>query len=134
MSQTITEGPISTEILARTRRFSEAFAAGDAAGVAALYTEDAVLLPPDAPTIVGRAGIEEFWGGLMKVGVQGVDLETVRLDGSADVLHEIGRATITVRPADGEMITQLAKYVVVWERNPAGEWAMAVDIWNGETT
>ena len=31
------------------RRFMEAFERGDAASVAALYAEDAVALPPDAP-------------------------------------------------------------------------------------
>jgi uncharacterized protein (TIGR02246 family) len=132
MSQTMTEGPAHDEVLARNRRFMEAFEAGDAAAVAALYTEDAVVLPPDSPMITGRAGIEEFWGELMKAGVKGVNLETLRLAGSTDLLHEIGRATITARPAEGEPVTQLVKYVVVWERDPAGEWALAVDIWNGE--
>jgi uncharacterized protein (TIGR02246 family) len=131
MSQTMTEGPAHDEVLARNRRFMEAFDAGDAAAVAALYTEDAVVIPPGSPMIIGRAGIEEFWGGLMKAGVQGVNLETLRLAGSTDLLHEIGRATITLRPPEGETTTQLVKYVVVWERDQAGEWALAVDIWNG---
>jgi uncharacterized protein (TIGR02246 family) len=77
------------------RRFMEAFERGDAASVAALYAEDAVVLPPDAPMISGRAEIEEFWRGLMAARARGVNLVTLRLAGSGDVLHEVGRATIT---------------------------------------
>jgi uncharacterized protein (TIGR02246 family) len=115
------------------RRFMEAFGRGDAASLAALYAEDAVALPPDAPMISGRAAIEEFWRGLMGAGARGVNLETLRLAGSGDMLHEVGRATITIQPDGGETNTLVVKYVVVWERDPAGGLALAVDMWNGES-
>jgi uncharacterized protein (TIGR02246 family) len=110
----------------------EAFERGDAASVAALYAEDAVVLPPDAPMISGRAEIEEFWRELMAAGARGVNLMTLRPAGSGDVLHEVGRATITIQPEGGETNTQSVKYVVVWERDPAGGLALTVDMWNGE--
>jgi uncharacterized protein (TIGR02246 family) len=131
MSETVVaEG--RTEVDAANRRFMEAFERGDAASVAALYTEDAVVLPPDGPMISGRAEIEEFWRGLMAAGARGVDLVTLRLAGSADVLHEVGRATITIRPESGEANILTVKYVVVWERAADGGVALAVDTWNGE--
>jgi uncharacterized protein (TIGR02246 family) len=115
------------------RRFMEAMERGDAASVAALYAEDAVVLPPDGPMVSGRSAIEEFWRGLMGAGARGVNLETLRLAGSGDMLHEVGRATITIQPEGGETNNLVVKYVVVWERNPAGDLALAVDIWNGES-
>ena len=115
------------------RRFMEAMERGDAASVAALYTEDAVVLPPDGPMVSGRSAIEEFWRGLMGAGARGVNLETLRLAGSGDMLHEVGRATITIQPEAGEMNNLVVKYVVVWEREPGGDLALAVDIWNGES-
>ncbi len=83
--------------------------------------------------ISGRAAIEEFWRGQMAAGAQGVNLVTLRLAGSGDVLHEVGRATITIQSEGGETNTQAVKYVVVWERDPAGGLALAVDMWNGES-
>ncbi len=121
------------EVDEANRRFMEAFERGDAASVAALYAEDAVVLPPDAPMISGRAAIEEFWRGLMAAGARGVNLVTLRLGGSGDVLHEVGRATFTIQPEGGETNTPAVKYVVVWERDPAGGLALAVDMWNGES-
>src|SRR5690349_19670943 len=41
--------------------FVSAFAKGDAATVAALYTEEAAILPPGAPIMKGRKNIEAFW-------------------------------------------------------------------------
>ncbi|QXC62952.1 nuclear transport factor 2 family protein [Aquihabitans sp. G128] len=44
-----------------TRLFVERSNAGDAAGVAALYEEDAVMAYPPGGTTVGRAAIQELW-------------------------------------------------------------------------
>jgi ketosteroid isomerase-like protein len=68
----------------------------------------------------------------MAAGARGVVLVTLRLAGSADVLHEVGRATITIRPEGGEANILTVKYVVVWERAADGGVALAVDTWNGE--
>jgi uncharacterized protein (TIGR02246 family) len=132
MSETVM-AEVRAEVDEANRRFMEAWERGDAASVAALYAEDAVILPPDAPMISGRAAIEEFWRGLMEAGARGVNLETLRLAGPRDLLHEVGRATITIQPEGGETNTQVMKYVVVWERDPAGGLAVAVDMWNGES-
>ncbi|HTF50408.1 MAG TPA: DUF4440 domain-containing protein [Pseudonocardia sp.] len=121
------------EVDEANRRFMEAFERGDAASVAALYVEDAVALPPDAPMVSGRAMIEDLWRGLMAAGARGINLETLRLAGSGDVLHEVGRATITIQSEGGETNTLTVKYVVVWERDPAGGLALAVDMWNGDS-
>ena len=43
------------------RRFGAAVKSKDYGGLAALYTEDAKLLPPDAPIITGRMAIKDFW-------------------------------------------------------------------------
>jgi hypothetical protein len=65
---------------------------------------------------------------MMGAGARGVNLETLRLAGSGDLLHEVGRATITIQPEGGETDTLVVKYVVVWERDPAGGLALAVDM------
>ena len=45
----VTQGTSSTN-----RQFEAAIARGDAAGCAAVYTEDAKILPPDSPELTGR--------------------------------------------------------------------------------
>ena len=42
-------------------KFAAAFNKGDAAAVAAMYTEDAYVLPPGADIVKGRNAIEALW-------------------------------------------------------------------------
>ena len=58
---TETERAMTPEDL--TRLFVERANAGDAAGLAALYAEDAVMAFPPGQTTVGRAAIEALWTG-----------------------------------------------------------------------
>ncbi|MGW0173410.1 YybH family protein [Rhodococcus sp. NPDC003322] len=48
-----------------TRLFVERSNAGDAAGVAALYAEDAVMAYPPGRTTVGRAAIQALWQSVL---------------------------------------------------------------------
>src|SRR6266852_5421302 len=41
----------------------EHYAKADADGLANLYAEDALLMPPGAPAVTGRPGIKTFLGG-----------------------------------------------------------------------
>ena len=43
------------------RKYGAAAARKDYAAMAALYTENAKVLPPDAPIVTGKKAIEEFW-------------------------------------------------------------------------
>jgi ketosteroid isomerase-like protein len=43
------------------RAFAAAAGRKEYAGMAALYTEDAVVLPPDGPIVTGRNAIADFW-------------------------------------------------------------------------
>ena len=48
-----------------TRLFVERANAGDAAGLAALYEEDAVMAYPPGKTTVGRAAIQQLWESIL---------------------------------------------------------------------
>lgn len=105
--------------------FAEAYNAGDAAGVAALYTEDAVILPPGAEMAEGREAIAAFWQGAIGSGMKDLKLEAVDLEDHGDAAREIGRFTAT---AGEESLS--GKYVVVWKKADDGTWQLGTDIWN----
>jgi ketosteroid isomerase-like protein len=50
-----------TAIRAQTASWEKAYNGGDAKGVAAQYADDALLLPPGAPGVSGRAAILQFF-------------------------------------------------------------------------
>ena len=110
-------------------RFGEKVLKGDAAGLATLYTEDAVLLPPNSEKIYGRKAIEEFWGGVMQMGVKDAVLETVEFFGSGDTLTEVGNYTMKIQPEGQKPIEYKDKYIIVWKQTDEG-LKLHRDIWN----
>ena len=111
-------------------KWAEAFNRGDAAGVAALYTEDATVLPPNSEIIQGRQGIQDFWSGGIQMGLKDVSFTIVNVGGSGDTAYEIGKYSLKIQPAGQEGMTDSGKYVVVWKRQADGTWKLHADIWN----
>ena len=121
---------VHQEIERRVREFEAAFNRGDVAALAALYAEDATLLPPDSEAIAGRPGIQHFWQGVRDSGVGRVALRTQQVEASGDLAAEVGTAELTVGSGDGQTSAVRVKYVVVWRRRAGGPWQLAVDAWN----
>ena len=116
-------------IAEENRRFGTAAAGKDYAGMAGFYTEDAKLLPPDAPIVSGRKAIEEFWRTAANaLGLIGVELKTIDLEVTGDTAYEIGEADLKLSSGLAK-----AKYLVVWLGRD-GQWRLHRDIWNNIPT
>ncbi|HYZ22186.1 MAG TPA: SgcJ/EcaC family oxidoreductase [Rhodopila sp.] len=114
---------IKSEIDAANRAWVAAYGKGDAAAVAALYTQDATILPPGSDMVQGRANIQAFWQKAMASGLKVNTLQAISVERHGDIAREIGKATGEANgPVD-------LKYVVVWKR-VNGAWRLSTDIWN----
>ncbi len=103
------------------------FRAGDLAGVARGYTDDAVMLGPDGYRIQGKEAMEKYWTGLR--GGRDWTLEALDVDGDRDLVFELGRSTLVHENHDGQIVTSVVKFVGVWRRQPDGSLKLAVDAW-----
>ena len=117
-------------IEATIKTLVESLNGGDAAGVAAHYTDDAAVLPPDAARIDGREGIQGVWQGLIDADVRDVALTTQEVDVFGDVANEVGTISATAPSEDGGRVQLAGKYVAVWKRGVDGNWRLRRDIWN----
>ncbi len=104
--------------------FQSALDAKDPAAIAAIYTEDGALLPPNSETVSGRAAIEAFWRETLASGIGG-EGKNIEVHALGDVGYTVG--TFTATDADGATIGE-GKYVEIW-RHVDGEWQMHRDIW-----
>jgi len=112
-------------------KFAEAVLQGNAAAMAALYTDDATLLPPNSEMIQGRQNIEEFWKTAIPMGVKDFINPIVDVSGSCNLAYVISNYTLTNQPeGQEEPIEDVGKYVAVWKLQADGSWKMHVDIWN----
>jgi uncharacterized protein (TIGR02246 family) len=107
--------------------WTAAFDKGDAAAVAALYTEDAYVLPPGSEMVKGRAAIEAFW---RQAAQQMGDAKLTTVDVlplGPEAAREVGTVTLKTKTQPPQEV--VGKYVVVW-RKVGGDWKLATDIWN----
>ena len=102
---------------------------GDAAAVAALYTEEAKRLPPNSQMIVGRESIQASVQAAFDAGAGDLRITMIELSVSGDMAHEVGKFTLTIQPEEGEAISESGKYVTIWKR-VNGNWKIDVLIWN----
>src|SRR5262245_45209911 len=107
--------------------WTAAFNKGDAATVAAMYAEDAYVLPPGAEILKGRPAIEAFWRqAIQQLGdAKLTTLDVLPLGPRA--AREIGTVTLRTKSQPPQQIA--GKYAVVW-RKAGGTWKLATDIWN----
>lgn len=117
---------VKEEIMQANERFMSLFAAGDAAAfVEGMYTEDAILYPPNSPAVFGKDAMEALWGGMMEAGVEPkVKTKSALAHGKTAI--EEGTVDIF---AGGQKVDEV-KYMVIWKK-VKGEWMMHRDMWNG---
>ena len=108
------------------------FAAADSEGLANLYAEDAVVMPPGAPAVTGRPAIKALLGGMAadaKAG--GMTLKAGTVNGS-DVSGDLGwiSGTYAVQDSTGATIDS-GSYLSAHHRVD-GVWLYTRDIWNSD--
>jgi uncharacterized protein (TIGR02246 family) len=118
-------------IRAQTLSWAKAYNAGDAAGVAAQYADDALLLPPGAPAVSGRAAILAFFtkdiasskaaGAVMNLNPQ----TDVGVSGNTG--WESGTYTATIKGS----VVEAGKFLSV-SRKKDGKWHYIRDTWNAD--
>ena len=106
--------------------------AGDAARWAALYTEDAVMMPPNSPTVEGRAAIES-WLAMLPVKITDAQGMAREVDGTGNVAYLRGTYSMSLQiPGLSGSIEQRGKLLQIYARQPAGSWLLARDMWNAD--
>ena len=115
------------EIEAVNAKWIELFNKGDFAGVASLYTEDAMAFPPGSAIVKGSAALELMWKDMAeKVSDPKVTTIDVKPLGTS-AAREIGTLSLKTKGPTPQEVN--GKYVVIWEKI-GSEWKLAVDIWN----
>ncbi|MEP6849414.1 MAG: SgcJ/EcaC family oxidoreductase, partial [Acidobacteriota bacterium] len=110
-------------------QWSEGWAKGDAALVAAIFTEDGVQLSGNGTLIKGRQQIMER----QRVAMQGADpgvkvtAMTTKVWVDGDTVYETGKYKYeyTVKGKPG---TDEGKYVTIWKKQKDGSWKLTMDM------
>jgi uncharacterized protein (TIGR02246 family) len=121
---------LKTAIEANNTAWAAAANKGDAAAVAAMYTENATMLPPGMDIQQGRAAVQQTVERLGKAGIRNVSFTALDVaQVGPDTAREIGKFSLEARGPKNKWLTEEGKYVVVWKL-VNGKWLLDVDIWN----
>jgi ketosteroid isomerase-like protein len=108
------------------------YAKADSGAIANLYAEDALLMPPGAAAVTGRAGIKTFLGeDSAKTQAAGLSLKNKSVTGSG-ISGDLGwiSGTYVVTDKSGTTIDS-GSYLSV-HRRTNGAWLYIRDIWNSD--
>jgi ketosteroid isomerase-like protein len=118
-------------IRAGSDTFAENVVSGNRAAVAALYTEDATLMPPNEAAIQGRANIQAWMEAFPPV--TQMDLTIEEMEGRGDMAFVRGTFTMTLAPEGvPEPIQERGKYLEIRKKQADGSWLMTADIFNSD--
>lgn len=112
--------------------WSEAAGAKDLDKCVSFYTDDASVLPFNAPIATGKDQIRKVWSQLLSNPGFSIRFEQIKIEvaRSADLAYEIGTFDLTLADQTGKTAATRGKYVVAWKKQTNGEWKAAADIFN----
>ena len=126
MAVTASAGDLKAGLLAADAAWAAAFAKGDAAAVAAIYTTDGQILAEGSEPVKGTAEIQKFIQGVMAEGVSSVVLTTLDVFGHGNAATEVGR--YVMKDKAGKELDH-GKYIEYW-RLEKGAWKLHRDMFN----
>ncbi len=97
-------------------------------------TDDAVMMPPDAPAIAGLEALRAYW----EEAIQAFEFDVKKPSRSVTLIGDWAfedytyELTLTPR-AGGQPFTESGKGMFVYRRGADGQWRIARDVWNHDT-
>jgi uncharacterized protein (TIGR02246 family) len=112
-------------------RWLTAYNTNTPAAFPAMYTNDAVVLPPGAQPVNGREAIGRFWEERLKPGNRKdhtFEIIDIRQDGH--FAYQQARWTLAILNKTGEPTKLSGNTVRIFEQQPDGTWLTKVHIFN----
>jgi uncharacterized protein (TIGR02246 family) len=122
-------GDVRTAIDELFQVYVQGLRQGDVTSVVALYTDNAIQLPPTGTVIRGRPQIQESSNGAVQQGFENAILTEREVSASGDVAYECGSYTAIYHLAEHEPREVMGKYLIVLKRTADG-WRIDREIWN----
>jgi len=108
--------------------WSRALERRDLDGVMAHYAPEAVLLPMNAPAVVGREAIRDRFARRMQAPGYAARFATTRVvvATAGDMAWEMGAFQVTMDGDDGRPVARTGKHLVVWQKSE-GRWLVVAE-------
>ena len=104
-------------------QWSKAAMAKDLDGVVSYYSDDAYVLPPNAPIATGRKAIRAVWtSGFATSDSASWQATRAEVSRSGDLAYLTGVYQMTLKDSKGKPGEDHGKYLEVWKKQTDGGW------------
>ncbi len=98
------------------------------------YSDDAVVMLPNIPTLSGKKPVRALWKSMLESpsfsgGWQATKVEVAR---SGDLAYVSGNYEFKETDAGGKPITDKGKYLEIWKKQTDGSWKCVADMFNSD--
>ena len=130
------EKPSDVERLLRDLdvQWAKAAAAKDVEQTIGYYSDDAIVLPPNATGAATKEAIRNVWKDMFASPSLVISWQPTRVQvgKSGEMAWVRGRYELTMNDASGKPIDDRGKYLEVWEKQTDGNWKCAAVMWNSD--
>ncbi len=104
----------------------------DVEAILSYWTDDAIVMPPGQPSVVGKAALREFIQASLQVPGFSISWKSsdAALSPDGEMAYLCGENRVTMDGPDGARKTTAGRGVTVWRKERDGEWRCVLDIWN----
>jgi uncharacterized protein (TIGR02246 family) len=115
-------------------QWSTTAGAKDLEKTVSFYSEDAMVMPPNASEATTKEAIRKVWQDLLASPGLVISWKTTKVEvaKSDDLACLSGTYDLTMNDASGKPVNDHGKYVEVWEKQADGKWKCGTDIWNSD--
>lgn len=111
-----------------SKKWVEIYNQNDWEGLAALFTPDAIMMPPNGLVVEGREAIAK-WEQANETGFRiAFKLETI--EGRGDLAYVRGRSCVFIPDGTGGYGVDVGKFLEVRKQQSNGAWLIEADIFN----
>jgi uncharacterized protein (TIGR02246 family) len=98
------------------------------------YSDDAIVLPPNAAIATTKEAIRSVWKDFLTSPGAVLSWKTTKVEvaKSGDMAYASGTYESTMNDASGKPVNDRGKYLEVWEKQADGKWKCGADIWNSD--
>ena len=113
-------------------KWAKAAATKDVEQTIAFYSDDAIVLPPNATSAATKEAIRNGWKEMFASPGFVITWQTTKVQvGKAGEMAWVGGTyELTMNDASGKPINDRGKYLEVWEKQTDGNWKCSADMWN----
>ena len=121
-------------LLAADAAWLNAYQSKNAAATAAFYAPQGAMLAPNRPLLSGKDALRKFIA--KSLALQDYDIVWHPKKAAVALSGELGYTTgsyeMSFRPPRGNLFFDKGKYVMIWKKQPNGDWKVLLDISNSD--